>query len=181
MGDSTDFFEDLREREAAKAHQPQPIDLEPEPEPSMPAAQDAQPDLEAPLLQDQEPEQHLQQTIHEQERQDQEQPPVLEDAPTPDRNDPLLYVCRVLSIVTAVAAFLCLVVNAISLFRSFDYRGFDYRVSVRLPCSIPSFLSPIRVTQPIKNHAQGSWKERSKDGRLEGLQDCRIVEFYCGF
>jgi hypothetical protein len=127
MGDSTDFFEDLREREAAKAHQPQALDLNPEPETSMPAADH---DLEAPLLQDQEPEQHLQQTIHEQEQQEQEQPPVLEPAPTPDRNDPLLYVCRVLSIVTAVAAFLCLVVNAISLFRSFDYRGFDYRVSV---------------------------------------------------
>lgn len=58
-------------------------------------------------------------------------PPMLENAPrgSPQR-DTLLYICAVLSIVTAVGALLCLVVNLISLLRSFDYRGFDYRVSV---------------------------------------------------
>lgn len=54
-------------------------------------------------------------------------------APPPPRTaqqDTLLYVCAILSIVTAVGGLLCLVVNLISLLRSIDYRGFDYRVSV---------------------------------------------------
>ncbi len=50
--------------------------------------------------------------------------------PTP-QTDSLLYVCAVLSIVSALGSVLCMVVNLISLLRSFDYRGFDYRVSVR--------------------------------------------------
>jgi len=56
--------------------------------------------------------------------------PLLENAPRTAQTDTLLYICAVLSIVTAVGALLCLVVNLISLLRSFDYRGFDYRVSV---------------------------------------------------
>jgi len=122
MGDSTDFFEDLREREASRAKAPAP---EPEPEPE-PASAPPAPDLEAPLLEDPPPQEEHNQGIQEQEPQP---PPVLERAPLPER-DPLLYVCRVLSIVTVLGALLCLLVNVISLFRSFDYRGFDYRVSV---------------------------------------------------
>lgn len=57
-------------------------------------------------------------------------PPTLQNAPRSAQTDTLLYICAVLSIVTAVGALLCLVVNLISLLRSFDYRGFDYRVSV---------------------------------------------------
>jgi len=121
MGDSADFFEDLREREAAKAQGSSPGKEAVAAEPASPPPA---PDLEAPLLQDQ-PNQEQNQGIQEQSQP----PPVLERAPLPER-DPLLYVCRVLSIVTAVGALLCLVVNAISLFRSIDYRGFDYRVSV---------------------------------------------------
>jgi hypothetical protein len=57
--------------------------------------------------------------------------PLLENRlPTP-QTDSLLYVCAVLSIVSALGSVLCMVVNLISLLRSFDYRGFDYRVSVR--------------------------------------------------
>ncbi|CAK9237709.1 unnamed protein product [Sphagnum jensenii] len=48
--------------------------------------------------------------------------------PTP-QTDSLLYVCAVLSIVSALGSVLCMIVNLISLLRSFDYRGFDYRVS----------------------------------------------------
>jgi hypothetical protein len=39
-----------------------------------------------------------------------------------------------------LGAVLCMVVNLISLLRSFDYRGFDYRVSVRFR-SLP-FVPP---------------------------------------
>ena len=59
-------------------------------------------------------------------------PPTLENAPRTAQTDTLLYICAILSIITAVGALLCLVVNLISLLRSFDYRGFDYRVSVCL-------------------------------------------------
>ncbi|KAG0566573.1 hypothetical protein KC19_7G073700 [Ceratodon purpureus] len=128
MGDSTDLFEDLRERGyeekvgKGRGSSVEPVEAPEASAPSAPPAHD-QVDLEAPLLEEQ-----SQQGIQEQEQE--QAPPVLEPAPTPSENDPLLYVFRVLSIVTAVAALLCLVVNAISLFRSFDYRGFDYRVSV---------------------------------------------------
>jgi hypothetical protein len=128
MGDSTDLFEDLRERDEGKAGRAGGSSGEPAgaAEPAAPSAPPAHGhvDLEAPLLDDATQQQH---GIQEQEDQP---PPVLERAPTPPESDLLLYVCRVLSIVTAVGALLCLVVNAISLFRSFDYRGFDYRVSV---------------------------------------------------
>jgi len=53
-----------------------------------------------------------------------------QDGPPTAQKDTLLYICAVLSIVTAVGGLLCMVVNLISLLRSFDYRGFDYRVSV---------------------------------------------------
>ena len=133
MGDSTDLFEDLRERtyeeKAGKASRGSAVEPVGAAEPAAPSAPLAPPahddhvDLEAPLLEEQPSGQAIQE--HEQP------PPVLEPAPSPPQSDPLLYVCRVLSIVTAVGALLCLVVNAISLFRAFDYRGFDYRVSVR--------------------------------------------------
>lgn len=130
MGDSTDLFEDLRERDEGKAGRARGSSVEPAgaAEPAAPSAPPAHDhvDLEAPLLDDA-TQQQQQHGIQEQEDQP---PPVLERAPTPPESDLLLYVFRVLSIVTAVGALLCLVVNAISLFRSFDYRGFDYRVSV---------------------------------------------------
>lgn len=75
-----------------------------------------EPDLEAPLL----------------PAEAAGSPPIVHDAPPSEQKDTLLYICAVLSIVTAVGALLCLVVNLISLLRSFDYRGFDYRVSVRI-------------------------------------------------
>lgn len=53
-----------------------------------------------------------------------------QNGPPTAQRDTLLYVCAVLSIVTAVGGLLCMVVNLISLLRSLDYRGFDYRVSV---------------------------------------------------
>jgi hypothetical protein len=72
-------------------------------------------------------------------------PPTLENAPRAAQTDTLLYICAILSIVTAVGALLCLVVNLISLLRSFDYRGFDYRVSVRRhsPFPPPPTLAPL--------------------------------------
>ena len=144
MGDSTDLFEDLRERGyeekvgKGRGSSVEPVEAPEASAPSVPSAPSAPPahdqvDLEAPLLEEQ-----SQQGIQEQEQE--QAPPVLEPAPTPSENDPLLYVFRVLSIVTAVAALLCLVVNAISLFRSFDYRGFDYRVSV---CFCDLLMFPI--------------------------------------
>jgi hypothetical protein len=57
--------------------------------------------------------------------------PLLENRLPTAQTDSLLYVCAVLSIVSALGSVLCMVVNLISLLRSFDYRGFDYRVSVR--------------------------------------------------
>jgi len=57
-------------------------------------------------------------------------PPMLENAPRTTEKSTLLYICAVLSLVTAVGALLCMVVNLVSLLRSYDYRGFDYRVSV---------------------------------------------------
>jgi len=117
MGEATDLFEDLRDRGNEKAEKGD-MNSEAEPvgpaEPAAPSAPPADNDLEAPLLGNHGPLDPL--------------PPVLLAAPA--ENDPLLYVCRVLSIVTAVGALLCLVVNAISLLRSYDYRGFDYRASV---------------------------------------------------
>lgn len=129
MGDSPDFFEDLRTREATKSQVSSPMA-----EPSAAPAHDSS-DLEAPLLHEdnQHPNQRPQQQDHNQGIQEQTPPtppPVLEPLPVSEY-DPLIYICQVLSVVTAVGALLCLLVNAISLFRSFDYRGFDYRVSVR--------------------------------------------------
>jgi hypothetical protein len=82
-----------------------------EPQDGLPSQE---PDLEAPLL----------------PAEAAGSPPIVHDAPPSAQKDTLLYICAVLSIVTAVGALLCLVVNLISLLRSFDYRGFDYRVSV---------------------------------------------------
>lgn len=59
-----------------------------------------------------------------------------QNVPSNAQNDTLLYVCAILSIVTAIGGLLCLVVNLISLLRSIDYRGFNYRVSV---CPLTSF------------------------------------------
>jgi hypothetical protein len=73
-------------------------------------------DLEAPLLPD--------------EEANGSQPAAQNNEPRTAQQDTLLYVCAILSIVTAVGGLLCLVVNLISLLRSIDYRGFDYRVSV---------------------------------------------------
>jgi hypothetical protein len=53
-----------------------------------------------------------------------------QNGPPTEQKDTLLYICAVLSIVTAIGGLLCMVVNLISLLRSLDYRGFDYRVSV---------------------------------------------------
>ena len=142
-----DFFENLRgggsEKEATKGAV-EPVEPVGAAEPAVPSAPPATDhvDLEAPLLQQNG-------TNHSDAGHaiapDQEQvPPILLQAPPPD-NDPLLYVCRVLSAVTAVGALLCLVVNAISLLRSFDYRGFDYRVSVWPPVS-PSLLLVTRIS-----------------------------------
>jgi hypothetical protein len=79
-------------------------------------------DLEAHLLEE---------DRHQQQGLDGVPAPLLENRlPTP-QTDSLLYVCAVLSIVSALGSVLCMVVNLISLLRSFDYRGFDYRVSVR--------------------------------------------------
>ncbi|KAH9552670.1 hypothetical protein CY35_09G078700 [Sphagnum magellanicum] len=78
-------------------------------------------DLEAHLLEE---------DRHQQQGLDGVPAPLLENRlPTP-QTDSLLYVCAVLSIVSALGSVLCMVVNLISLLRSFDYRGFDYRVSV---------------------------------------------------
>ncbi len=79
-------------------------------------------DLEAHLLEE---------DRHQQQGLDGVPAPLLENRlPTP-QTDSLLYVCAVLSIVSALGSVLCMIVNLISLLRSFDYRGFDYRVSVR--------------------------------------------------
>jgi hypothetical protein len=73
----------------------------------------------------------LEEDRHQQQGLDGVPAPLLENRlPTP-QTDSLLYVCAVLSIVSALGSVLCMVVNLISLLRSFDYRGFDYRVSVR--------------------------------------------------
>uniref|UniRef100_A0A7I4AUD0 Uncharacterized protein n=1 Tax=Physcomitrium patens TaxID=3218 RepID=A0A7I4AUD0_PHYPA len=127
MGESVDLFEDLRERNNEKGHGSSVEPVEPA-EPAVPSAPPAHDhvDLEAPLLGDPSQRYGSNQAIEGQIPP--LPPPVLE--PLPPEGDPLLYVCRILSIVTAVGALLCLLVNAISLFRSFDYRGFDYRVSV---------------------------------------------------
>jgi len=116
MGDK-DMFEDLRER-GEVAEPPPPHPPPPPPPPAMAGGQMSrdEDDLEAPLM--------------EEEADALRHPPVLENAPPGRERDTLLYVCAVLSIVTAVGALLCMVVNLISLLRSFDYRGFDYRVSV---------------------------------------------------
>ncbi|KAG0590515.1 hypothetical protein M758_1G112000 [Ceratodon purpureus] len=82
-------------------------------EPSRPTRPPAQGDLEDPLL--------PAEAAH-----DRDQAP----AQNGQQKDTLLYICAVLSIVTAIGGLLCMVVNLISLLRSFDYRGFDYRVSV---------------------------------------------------
>lgn len=132
MGESVDLFEDLRERNNEKGHGSSVEPVEPA-EPAAPSAPPAHDhvDLEAPLLGDPSQRYGSNQAIEGQIPP--LPPPVLE--PLPPEGDPLLYVCRILSIVTAVGALLCLLVNAISLFRSFDYRGFDYRVSVCPPVS----------------------------------------------
>lgn len=77
-------------------------------------------DLESPML--------LEDSVEEQVA---DEAPLLENRPPTPPTDSLLFVCTVLSIVSALGAVLCMVVNLISLLRSFDYRGFDYRVSVR--------------------------------------------------
>jgi hypothetical protein len=79
----------------------------------------------------------LEEDLDEQQGLDGVPAPLLENRlPTP-QTDSLLYVCAVLSIVSALGSVLCMVVNLISLLRSFDYRGFDYRVSVRTLCVSP--------------------------------------------
>jgi hypothetical protein len=83
--------------------------------PAAPATPPQEGDLEAPLIPAEATESH---------------PPASQDAPRTAQQDTLLYVCTILSIVTAVGGLLCLVVNLISLLRSIDYRGFDYRVSI---------------------------------------------------
>jgi hypothetical protein len=65
------------------------------------------------------------------EEQVADEAPLLENRPPTPPTDSLLFVCTVFSIVSALGSVLCMVVNLISLLRSFDYRGFDYRVSVR--------------------------------------------------
>jgi hypothetical protein len=65
------------------------------------------------------------------EEQVADEAPLLVNRPPTPPTDSLLFVCTVLSIVSALGSVLCMVVNLISLLRSFDYRGFDYRVSVR--------------------------------------------------
>lgn len=127
-----DFFENLKGGKGAV----EPVEAA---EPAAPSAPTAS-DLEAPLLQQNDAQNGASLIDPYQDIKEQTQlPPVLLGAPPPD-NDPLLYVCRVLSAVTAVGTLLCMVVNAISLFRSFDYRGFDYRVSV-CPTISPPFCS----------------------------------------
>ncbi|KAG0559005.1 hypothetical protein KC19_10G071700 [Ceratodon purpureus] len=124
-----DFFENLRDGGSEKGEKGESgesgaVGAEEAAAPSAPPVSD-QADLEAPLLQ-----QNGTNQVDPRYGVPVEQvPPVLLQAPPPE-NDSLLYVCRVLSTVTAVGSLLCLVVNAISLLRSFDYRGFDYRVSV---------------------------------------------------
>ena len=66
--------------------------------------------------------------------------------PAGQQKDTLLYICAVLSIVTAVGGLLCMVVNLISLLRSIDYRGFDYRVSV---CSLTPLLYFLSAVLPM--------------------------------
>ena len=121
------MFEDLRERDIGhkgEAAEPPPP---PPPPPAMAGGQMSRDDdLEAPLM--------------EEEADALRHPPVLENAPPSRERDTLLYVCAVLSIVTAVGALLCMVVNLISLLRSFDYRGFDYRVSVCADFTLFLFL-----------------------------------------
>ncbi|KAH9557232.1 hypothetical protein CY35_07G074300 [Sphagnum magellanicum] len=63
------------------------------------------------------------------EEQVADEAPLLENRPPTPPTDSLLFVCTVFSIVSALGSVLCMVVNLISLLRSFDYRGFDYRVS----------------------------------------------------
>lgn len=120
------MFEDLRERDIGhkgEVAEPPP----PPPPPAMAGGQMSRDDdLEAPLM--------------EEEADALRHPPVLENAPPSRERDTLLYVCAVLSIVTAVGALLCMVVNLISLLRSFDYRGFDYRVSVCADFTLFLFL-----------------------------------------
>jgi hypothetical protein len=136
-----DFFENLRDGGSEKGGKEaaEPVGAVEPAAPSAPPAPAASDhaDLEAPLLQqnganDDDPHHAIPEQL--------QVPPILLQAPPPD-NDPLLYVCRVLSAVTAVGALLCLLVNAISLFRSFDYRGFDYRVSVCPQASVSTPFS----------------------------------------
>lgn len=123
MGEAADLVEELSNRGTEKGGGAEKGDASNGTiGPAEPAAPSAPPanDLEAPLLPPEQAPPPPQQQLP---------PPVLVAAPSPE-NDPLLYVFRVLSMVTAIGSLLCLVVNAISLLRSFDYRGFDYRVSV---------------------------------------------------
>lgn len=163
MGEATDLFEDLRDRGNGKAGEAHSTAAEPvgAAEPAAPSAPPAAHDLEAPLLANQ-------------GIQDPTQlPPVLLAAPP--ESDPLLYVCRVLSIVTAVGALLCLVVNAISLLRSFDYRGFDYRVSVCFASSFRFvFIDPLSSFVAFQFLSLGFWcrvlPELANHSVLQGIK-----------
>jgi hypothetical protein len=75
--------------------------------------------------------------------------PLLENRPLTPPTDSLLYVCLVLSIVSALGSVLCMVVNLVSLLRSFDSRGFDYRVSVRFPLSALSLFDFRVIVKPF--------------------------------
>jgi hypothetical protein len=75
--------------------------------------------------------------------------PLLENRPLTPPTDSLLYVCLVLSIVSALGSVLCMVVNLVSLLRSFDSRGFDYRVSVRFPLPALSLFDFRVIVKPF--------------------------------
>ncbi|CAM6038346.1 unnamed protein product [Sphagnum compactum] len=97
-------------------------------------------DLEAHLLEE---------DRHQQQGLDGVPAPLLENRlPTP-QTDSLLYVCAVLSIVSALGSVLCMVVNLISLLRSFDYRGFDYRVSSGRPYSSSGGFATLTVATSV--------------------------------
>lgn len=127
------MFEDLRERDIGHKGEVAEPPPPPPPPPAMAGGQMSRDDdLEAPLM--------------EEEADALRHPPVLENAPPSRERDTLLYVCAVLSIVTAVGALLCMVVNLISLLRSFDYRGFDYRVSVCADFTLFLFLFLLQIS-----------------------------------
>lgn len=89
----------------------------------------------------------------------------------PPESYPLLYVCRVPSIVIAVGVLLCLVVYAILLLRSFDYRGFwlpcDSMFSKLTACGfistsllfgLPALVIRVLVKSPFGVGVPLSWR-----------------------